>query len=112
MTDRPLCGLLGICKRAGRLTVGFDAVKALVKLHPSALVMLAADVSPKTKKETLFFLSDLATPASPLTLPLTKAEIQTALGAEKPIGVLSTEDKGFAAALLNACRQLKEVDVT
>ena len=47
MEDK-LAGLLGMCRRAGRLTTGFDAVKALAAEGRAALILAAADLSEKS----------------------------------------------------------------
>ncbi len=100
-SPRALAGLLGISRRAGRLTTGFDAVSALIKGGNATLVMLAADLSAKTVKELRF--AARGQPATIVRLPLTKEEAGTACGLKKPVGVLATDDKGFAAAMEKHC---------
>ncbi len=44
-----------LCRRAGKLVIGFDAViKELASAGSGAGVVLASDVSPKTEKEVRF----------------------------------------------------------
>lgn len=102
-----LIGLLGMARRAGRLTAGFDAVLELVKSGKAQVVLLAADLSPKTEKE-LRFAASTAVPLLPVEL--TKEEIGHAAGWNKPVGVVATEDKGFAAAMIKAadCRNKED----
>lgn len=90
-------GLLGICRRAGHLTVGFDAVKALVSARRAALVLLAADVSEKTAKEIRFLTTEAPCPT--VCASLTKTALAGAIGLSKPVGVVATDDSGFAAAI-------------
>ena len=45
-----LLGLLGIARRGGKITSGFDAVKELINDKKDVLVLLAMDLS-KTEKE-------------------------------------------------------------
>lgn len=59
MEDK-LAGLLGMCRRAGRLTTGFDAVTALAAEGRAALILAASDVSEKTGKELRFALERAA----------------------------------------------------
>ncbi len=92
-----LCGLLGMARRAGRLTTGYDAVAALVASGAVILVLTAADLSEKTEKELRFAAQDKR--AEIQKIPLTKEEIGHSLGLKKPVGVLALEDKGFAAAV-------------
>lgn len=99
-----LQGILGICRRSGHLTVGFDAVRDLLTQQRAALVMTAADLSEKTEKELRFAMSKKEVPL--YSLPLNKAALSAALGLQKPVGVIATDDRGFAASIVN----LKEDD--
>ena len=91
-----LRGLLGMARRAGRLTTGFDAVCDRIAQRKTSLVLLAADLSEKTAKELRY-----AAQSGPAVrrLPLGKAAVGTCLGSAKPSGVLSVNDTGFASAL-------------
>ncbi len=102
--NNKLVGLLGICRRSGHLTVGFDAVKGLLIQRKATLIMTAADLSEKTEKELRFAINEQQVPLS--RLPLDKASIGAALGLQKPVGVIATDDSGFAASIVN----LKEDD--
>lgn len=102
MTDK-LIGLLGMCRRAGRLTMGFDAVVALCK-EPNTLLLLADDASPRTVKE-LRFRAD----GAPLyRLPLSKEEAARALGSHKPVACLAVTDDGFSRAIRPLVFELEE----
>ena len=46
---------LGLCRKAGRLTIGFDAVLDTVKAKKVYGVILACDVSAKTEKEIAYY---------------------------------------------------------
>lgn len=94
MTVNKLTGLLGMCRRAGRLTVGFDAVVALCS-QPQVLLMLASDASERTVRQLVFQAGD--TPV--YRLPLTLEETAHAVGSPMPIAVLATTDNGFIRAL-------------
>ena len=94
MNKHKLLGLLGMCRRAGRLVTGFDAAIDLCK-EPSVLLMVAQDASPRTVKELRFHVKQ-----QPLyTAPLTKEELSTALGLQKAVAVMATADEGFAKAM-------------
>lgn len=94
METNKLIGLLGMCRRAGRLTVGFDAVVALCgKTAP--LVMLASDASERTVRQLRFHAGDTTV----YRLPLNREETAHAVGSSKPVAVLATEDKGFVRAI-------------
>lgn len=103
-----LAGLLGISRRAGRLVMGFDAVTGLIGEGKAALVMLASDLSEKTQKELRFATGDKPVPVR--QIPLTKEEAGTACGLKKPVGVLATDDKGFARAMETCCLHDLEED--
>lgn len=94
METNKLIGLLGMCRRAGRLTVGFDAVVALCS-KTSPLVMLASDASERTVRQLQFHAGDTVV----YRLPLTREETAHAVGSSKPVAVLATEDGGFVRAL-------------
>ena len=96
-----LAGLLGIARRAGRLTTGFDAVAGLIGEGKAALVMLASDLSEKTQKEVRYAAQGKPVPVR--RMPLTKEEAGTACGLKKPVGVLATDDNGFAKAMETGC---------
>lgn len=94
MTADKLAGLLGMCRRAGRLTVGFDAVAALCR-EQRVLLMLTADAAPRTVRQLTFAAGD-----KPIYwLPMTKDDVARAVGASKPVAVLATTDAGFIRAL-------------
>ena len=95
-----VAGLLGMARRAAKLTTGFDAVAALLGEGAAAAAMTAADLSEKTQKELRFAARNH--PVEILRLPLTKEEIGAALGLKKPVGVLAMADKGLAAAVRRA----------
>lgn len=99
-----LVGLLGMSRRAGRLAIGFDAALTAVKDGKSALLLVAADVSPKTCKECRFVCT--AHNAAVRMLPLDKAALAAAIGAHKPVAVAALSDEGFAGAIRSYCTEL------
>lgn len=60
-----IAGLLGMARRAGRLTTGFDAVAALTAGGTAAVVLVAADLSEKTEKELRFAARNHPSPFLP-----------------------------------------------
>ena len=104
--NEKLTGLIGLARRAGRLTVGTDAVKELLTAGKARLVLLAADISPKSEKELRFAAGD--TPLAVTGIP--KEELGRITGRPKPVGVAATEDKGFAAAMIKAAHSGNEED--
>ncbi len=103
MTVDKLQGLLGMCRRSGRLVTGFDAVVALCQ-EEKALVLIAADAAERTKKELRFRV-----PTQPIhRMPLTKDEAARVIGSQKPVAVLATADAGFSKALLQYVEPTEE----
>ena len=94
MPTSKLVGLLGMCRRSGRLTAGFDAVVALCR-EPQVLLMLASDASERTVRQLRFQAGDIPV----YRLPLTREETAHAVGSHKPLAVLATADQGFIWAL-------------
>lgn len=95
-----ITGLLGLCRRAGKLAIGFDAAAAAIKKRTASAVLTAQDVSPKTAKELRFLAAGTEIPVIPL--PLSKEQIGAALGLLKPVGALAVTDPGFAGTFLKA----------
>lgn len=93
-----LAGLLGIARRAGHISIGFDAVAAMLKSGRARLVLMANDSSQKTQKELRYIEQEHSCPIH--TLPATKSELAAALGLEKPVAAVAIDDRGFAAAML------------
>lgn len=87
-----LLNFLGLCRRAGKLTLGNDAVMETVIKGESKAVITACDISPNTEKK-------LAKTCGKHNVKLikiarTKDEISTAIG--RFTAVASVTDSGFA----------------
>lgn len=94
MNDKTL-SFLGLCRRAGKLTMGLDPVKGSVISGESKLILLASDISKHTEKEITFTADDLNIQI--VKLSYTKDELGLALG--KLTAVISINDGGFAKKL-------------
>ena len=101
--------LLGIARRAGHITIGFDAVKTLLVSGHAQVILLAADCSAKTEKELRYAAQ--ASPCPIQVIDADKATLAHALGLQKPVAVAATDDRGFAAAMLKACGTDTKEDV-
>lgn len=104
--NNKLAGLLGIARRSGHILLGFDAVRAALLAGRAQLVLLASDCSPKTEKELRFAGQETHCPI--LSVDGTKDEIAAALGMQKPVAAVATDDSGFAAAMQKHSTQTKE----
>lgn len=106
MKDR-LLSTLGLCRKAGKLVMGFDAVVESMKLRQLPLVLLSEDLSPKTGKEILFAAGEQEMDI--ITAPITMEDIQFRLG--KRSGVIGVADRGLADTVkrtVAACRANEE----
>ena len=95
-----LLGLLTMCRKAGQLQMGFDAMKEALTGGKAKAVIIAADVSPKTEKEARFFANKYDVPARKTDTSLD--EIYSHLG--KRAGILTICNDGFAKKALDKCR--------
>ena len=90
-----LLGLLTMCRRAGRLTLGFDAVKDAAAAGHVHCILLAADASPKTAKEIRYY-------AGRVPVRILPADMETLRHFfRKKTAVFGVCDSGFAGKLLN-----------
>lgn len=96
MNDR-LLSLLGLCRRAGKITVGCDPVIDSVKSGEAQLVFFARDASKNTRKTVLGSVAESGVKI--ITLDYDKQDISNSLG--KLCAVASVTDEGFAKKLLS-----------
>ena len=94
MNDK-LLSMLGLCRRAGKLELGYDAVAAAITKNKAKLLLLASDLSEKTG-ESITYLSGQYGPG-PIRLPHTMDQIGRAVG--KRAGILAVIDAGFAGSI-------------
>lgn len=110
MADKGL-GALSLCKKAGALTVGFDAVKELAYKGDAWLVLFAEDASPATQKRLTKAIEDCAGPDGkpiPLTsLPYTQQQLMDIT--RKPAAVLAVTNQDLAVLCLGAFANSLEV---
>ena len=98
MNDKILT-LLGFASKAGKLSYGFDAVKTALIQSKSKLVLIANDVSSKSKKEVLFY-SDKFKTSMEVLKDYNMETISHAVG--RKCGIISVNDNSFASGLLAA----------
>ena len=92
-TDK-LLGALGLCRRAGALTVGFDAVKDAVLMGKAHLVLYAQDASEGNVRRIQWMCREVGDACEALPLPLTKQDLAAIL--HKAVGVLAVTDENLA----------------
>lgn len=100
--------LLGFAAKAGKLSYGFDATHSALSQKKSKLLLIANDISEKSKKEILFFGNKFKTE----TIVLENFDMETishAVG--RKCGIISVNDTSFSQGLIsaiNAGRNLNE----
>lgn len=87
-----LLGALSLCRKAGKLVMGFDPVAESAAKGKAQLVLLAADLAEGSRKRALRFCD--AAGLEPRALPLTQQELLAVT--PKRTGVFAVIDKGLA----------------
>ena len=98
--------LLGLCKIAGHLILGFDETAKALEKGKAKLLVLAADLSPKSAKE-IIRLADRQN-INAVRLDVTMDELWYTLG--KRAGILAVTQQGLADKIvaLTGARQDEE----
>lgn len=96
-----LTGLLSICRKAGKMAMGFDPMLEALAGRKASGVITTEDISPKTYKEVCFHCGKKQIPVCPV--PLTQAEIGAATGRNS--AVIAILDKGFFDRIQTLCAQ-------
>ncbi len=92
MADQNLMlGALGLCRKAGKLVMGFDAVAESVMKGKAVLVLTAQDLSPRTARKTREFCEGILHVQS---MPLTQEQLCAVT--HKPVGVYAVTDENLA----------------
>ncbi len=94
MNDKVL-SLLGLARRAGKLSLGFDPAAESVKTGQSRLILITSDISPKTKKELEYSLRNSEMQLQ--SIPFDVESVGRAVG--KAAKIISVNDEGFAASV-------------
>lgn len=89
--NKELLSLLGLMRRAGKLSLGFDAAADSAASGESCLILTTADISPKTLKELNYKINQKV---SIVPLACTQEILGSAIG--KNVKIVSINDKGFA----------------
>ena len=92
--------LLGFAAKAGRLCYGMDTTVAAVKGGKARLVITAADISEKSRKEILFYRAKFNTEV--ILSDISIEQLSHAVG--KRCGIISVNDEGFAKAIMNLAK--------
>ena len=108
-TNVKLLSTLGMCKKAGKLVIGFDAVATAIQRGEASLLVLAADISPKSAKRIIRLATDHG--VSHLQLDVSMIDIERLVG--KKAGILAVTDQGLAKSIAakSKARQVEEESV-
>lgn len=99
MLYQKLAGILSICRKAGKLVLGFDPMKEALEKHHVSGVLTTADISPKTYKEVCYFCQKQNVPVCPV--PLTMLELGSTVG--RKAAVAAVTDSGFFDRMQQLC---------
>lgn len=93
--EQSFLSMLGLARRAGKLAFGYDAVLDLVRRHQAALLVLACDLSERSRNRFLQQVEPSGVPC--LQPPFSMEQTQMAIGRRS--GILALTDPGFAKQL-------------
>ena len=99
--NNKLLSLLGLMRRAGKLSLGFDAAAESAETGVSCLILTTADISPKTLKELNYKINNKT---DVIAIRCNQDDMQHAIG--KAVKIISINDIGFA----QKARLLMETD--
>lgn len=86
-----LQGILTICRKAGRFSMGLEPAKDAVYGGRASGLLVCTDASARSKKEAAYFAGQAEIPC--LEIPFTKLEMGQCVG--RAAGVLAVCDDGF-----------------
>lgn len=96
-------GMLGLAKRAGKVSTGAFICEKLIKSHEAKLVILALDASDNTSKS----ISDCCLHNNVKLIKCsTMADLGHYVGAKADRAVVSVNDNNFANAILDIYKTL------
>ncbi|MFI3325060.1 MAG: ribosomal L7Ae/L30e/S12e/Gadd45 family protein [Clostridia bacterium] len=101
-----ILSLLGLCRRAGKLSSGFDSTMEALKKPIAKLVVVSKEISPKTLENIEFNAKKVNVPL--IIIDEDILEISKAIG--KKAGVLAVTSKDFAKGIHDAYK--KEISQT
>lgn len=88
--------LLGFAAKAGKLAYGADASLISLKKKKSYLIIVACDLSEKSRKEINFYAEKYNVKV--ITLTVDKETLSKAVG--RKCGIISVNEKGFAMSII------------
>ena len=98
MNDKKWMGMLSLCRKAGKLRIGFEPVKDSIEAGEARLVLFASDFSPRSRERIEKALAKSGDPTGSRTVEAAMADLAQVCG--KQAGVLAVTDEGFAAGIV------------
>lgn len=99
-------GLVTMCRKAGKLSLGMDMAKDACKNGAAFAVFTASDLSEKSLKEARFVCGKYGVKL--YSLGMTMDEIWNDLG--KRAGVMAMTDKGFAKSCAKGLEEIPVIE--
>lgn len=98
MQNKKYLSMLGMARRAGKLSMGHDMAEKSIKSKKAKLIVFASDISPRLKNE-FSLLSDRFCPnLIALNLGESISQLHSALGYKA--GVITVDDENFAKRII------------
>ncbi len=99
MITNELKGVLGLCRRAGKMSLGHDASVEMIKAKKSYLAITCSDSSERLKKEIADECSFDNRNIKYIDADFDMKELALTIGSRA--GVITINDRGFAEKLYN-----------
>jgi ribosomal protein L7Ae-like RNA K-turn-binding protein len=99
MLCQKLTNLISICRKAGKMEIGFAPMKEALQTGRVCGVITACDISQKTYKEVCYYCQKHQVPVC--AVPLTMEQIGSAIG--RKAAVVSILDQGFFDSMHRIC---------
>lgn len=96
--------ILGIMRKAGKLTLGYDAVMNSVLKKKSCLILTASDISQRSQRQLAFDCRETGVPIK--SIPYDMLDISRSVG--RQVRILSIDDEGFAKKALSLIDKIEE----
>ena len=98
MQNKKYLSMLGMARRAGRLSMGHDLAEKSIKAKKAKLLIFAGDISPRLKNE-FYTLSERYHPGLiAMSIDETISQLHSALGYKA--GVITVNDENFAKRII------------
>jgi len=97
-----LLGLLSLCRKAGKLRIGFEPVREAAEAGEARLVLYASDFSPRSRERMERALVRCGGPPGRTAEGLSMDDLSQVCG--KLAGVAAVADDGFAAGIKKLMR--------